>query len=870
MASSIGKASGLQAIAGVVLNAIGTALWFVPGFQGVGAALQTVGTALAVSAVLTYAAGALTKQPEAESNFDAVSPTYGFNQWQNRVKGDSVLPVVYSGNADGHKIAPIYVQAYATPKGEQDDDFSKVLRAKGQGISALLAICEGPIEKIEDIRLNDEPVFEKIERKHIATGNGSKTRFTFKATRALLDSFEVYVADTLKGWKDEARTFSRRHTDTTTVLRATIDSTDPISTARNVTATIDGTTVDTNVTTGLRPHVWMASPTEMRVDMQTLHPSTYTLGLTYYARVLDGFTIEHDGSGEWTLNFTTAPASGAKIEVTFLRKMFNGLAVDWRNGADHQLNLPGFESIRNTYSVNTELTSTETSKTTDNEVDNVIVTLSSSSGGFTQYDDEGNRDPVKALFTIEIKRTTSLGGYDPFRTWVKLYDPAGKKKGKSAAEFQASGDSIAQLFFTYSIRGLIQRYYDKNRNSTQARRLLQYFTRSQWDIRIKRTNAIEANSNVLANDNLYWQSYDEVIDEKLSYPGVAMLGLHAVASDKLQGSAPNVTCRVRGIRDVEAWNGSAWAADVDNQGNPIWATIDLLTSRRFGAGDHFTKASNVDTTTALAVANWLDESVNLESGGTEARARLDIVLDTRKSPIQWAMDILRPHRCFPVLQGNTWRFVKDDAVTLADVPVVYEDTTAQRVVRDSVRLAHDSVARLPTELQTRFLDEEDDFESREIWIAPPTPTDDRRITQADLSGIVRRSEATRSSNALYKQLTAGGLTLEFVQSPGAINYEAGDVIRFISSRMSIDGYWRVARMEYGTADYFVRVQCLPYIPAVYGQQEGAQGTQRTGATSNTSRPPTIVGRDVPVPTGPSQGSAGRRNTRVVVNVRRAS
>jgi len=830
----------------------------------------------AVVAGVELITSALFKPPETESNFDSVSPTYGFGQWDNRVKGDAVLPVVYTGSSLGHKIAPIYIQAYVTPAGHQDDDFTKVLKARGQGISGLLAICEGPVDFIEDIRLNDEPVVEKVERT-VGTGNGSRKVFTFPAKRILLDTLELYSDSTLLGWNVTSRTWSfRANSARGSVFRTSIDTTDEIAAERELAISINGVALDTSDQTSVRPHIWMTSPTQMRCNMQKEYVNAPRVDVTYYVRTMTGVTARYKrNTDEVELVFATAPASGVKIKANFMRRLFPGLAIDWRNGAEHQLPIPGFESIRSSIGKGVEITDTEITVDTENEVDNVIINLASGPGGFTSYDDEGKRDPVSAQFRIEVKRQTATGT-NVFDTYQQIPDPAGKKGSKAATEFAVHGDSIAQLFWSFSIRGLLDKFAADHPNNKSAQTMRSDFVRAKYTVRLKRTNTVKANTNALFSDNVYWSTLDEVIDEWLSYPGVAMLGFHAVASEKLQGSAPNVTCSVRGLNAVQSYDGTSWTADADNQGNRVWAAVDLLTHKRYGAGDFYTKASSIDLTSAQNAASWLDEDVTLEGGGTEVRSRLDLILDTRKSTLQWVMDILRPGRVLPVLQGNVWRFIIDDAVDLSAVTTVWEDGTSCRVAKDSAKARHDSYAAIPNEIQARFIDESDDWEFREVWKSPEVPTDQRRVQRIELFGITRRSEAVRTTNAVYKQANNGGMPMEFAVAPNALAFEAGDVIRFRSTRMGLDAYLRIVRVEFSTKDFFVRVQGIPYDPQVYGQQDARQTVPVTSSPTNTPPPVVVVPRQA-IPGSaadntPTTGTIARttRRKKMPVKIRRVA
>lgn len=758
--------------------------------------------------------------PEPSNDRFARSPTYGFNQWRNPVKGDATLPVVLSET--GHKVAPVYLQAFVTPKGEYEDDYAKVLKADGQAMSALLALGEGPIVDIDDIRVNDEPLVEAFTETF--TGNGTKANFKLSKSRILTQTLEITVDGTSKGYTltDTSLDYYYDGRRTRTFLLG-----DDIAEEFSPVIKINEAELDLTQSTGFRPHVWLATRNKLIVDHQTT-PSTTPrptrITIEFKTRTLDGVTIG-EKDGDTIINFSTAPADGAAIVVTGKRRIFKGVRVEWRNGGAHQLALPGFESIRNTYGIGTEIgeSGSEVTFSTTDEVDDVTFIVTSGTGGFTQFDDEGDRSPTYARFKIEYRGADSSGNFTG--PYTQVQDPAGTRKNKNADTFELRGDSLSQLTWSFSLRGLLTRHYERNKSSKAAQARLDAFTRNRYQVQVTRRGAKKNATNSTFLDEIRLSSYTEVIDEKLNYPGTALLAIHAIATSRLQGSAPSITCRVKGSRDVYQYTGSAWVLDATAQGNPVWGAIHVITNRRFGGGEQFT-LSNIDTTSAKAAADFCDETLTLDDGGTEVRSRLDVVIDTRRSLLALVSELLRPAGIWPVLQGNTWRFVIDQAVDLTAVPTIWDDTTSGRIAEGSLSAEHDSITQKPTEIQVSFLDETQDYDRKEVWLAPQQPSSSRRIQRIDAFGVVRRSEVIRYADRVYKQATSSGIGVSFRVSPQELDFEAGDVIRLRSSRKGIDGYWRILSISFGTDDFFINVEAVPYISAAYGNEDGVQQTQR--------------------------------------------
>lgn len=811
----------------------------IPGGQGVAAALT-------ISAIFTEVAGAFLKPDKQESDFSRASPTYGFGQWRNPVKGDAAIPVIYTG--DAHKHAPVWLQAYVTPKGTGSADFAKVLKAKGQAFSALFAVAEGPIVDIEDIRINDEPLFERVTDYELSAATGARKVFKLPHKRIVERTLKVYVDGALKGWKSVTKTWRRFGAGS--VIREAFTVDERIDESVDPVITVNGTAIDTTSPTALRPRVWFTTDRTFVFDSQEAVPTGTKIDVTLTFLELDGFKVTRK-DGKTRVVFDTAPAKNAKVTATFDRLMFPGVEVDWRLGSEHQLPLPGFESVRNSYGSGSEVEkNSPVTITTNDEVDDVALLLTSGPSGFTVYDDEGNRSRATGQFRLEVKLNTASTAGNVFDTWQIIPDPAGKIPGrKGADEFEIRADSTSGVTWAFSVRGLIRQYIEKHPNNADGKKRARDFVRAKYQVRLTRTNANKSATNTRYVDDFFLSTWQEVIDEWLSYPGVALLAIHGIASSKLQGSAPNVTCSVTGKADVQAWDGSAWSAGSTNQGNRVWAVIDLLTNTRYGGGSQFALA-NIDTTSAKAAADWLDENVNVTGSITETRSRLDIICDTRKSPLAWAADILRPGMVWPVLQGNVWKFVIDQGVDTASLTTIWDDTTDADTGEDSLRAYRDSRSRVPSEIQLAFLEDVEDFDRKHVWISPQAPGDERRIQRIDGTGTTRRTEAVRYANHVYTQARSGGLTLNFSVRPERLDLEAGDVFRFRSSRIGFNGTWRVARLSWGTRDYFVRVEAIPYVPAVYGQQglpftvlESSVRTQRKTALTPVVSTPTTIDRD---------------------------
>ena len=184
-----------------------------------------------------------------------------------------------------------------------------------------------------------------------------------------------------------------------------------------------------------------------------------------------------------------------------------------------------------------------------------------------------------------------------------------------------------------------------------------------WDIRLRRITDDDQGAHV-AND-LYWVSYTELIDAKLTYPDSALVGIEADA--RQFGSAiPSRSYLIKGrIVKVPSnydpktrkysgfWNGTFKFAWTDN---PAWVYYDVVTNDRFGAGQ-----ARVDKWALYEIGKYCDELVPDGFGGMEPRFTCNLVLNTRKEAYQVLGSLSS------IFRGMTY-WASDQIMPVADMP----------------------------------------------------------------------------------------------------------------------------------------------------------------------------------------------------------
>jgi predicted phage tail protein len=177
------------------------------------------------------------------------------------------------------------------------------------------------------------------------------------------------------------------------------------------------------------------------------------------------------------------------------------------------------------------------------------------------------------------------------------------------------------------------------------------------DIRVTRVTD-DSNSTKLINA-FTWTSYTEIVAKKFRYPNSALVGMRVNAEQF--SSIPTRSFRVRGLKvqipsnaNVDlatgrlvysgVWNGTFGAAQWTS--DPCWCLWNLLTSKRFGFGDHITAAS-LDKWAFYSASQYCNELVPTGFGGTEPRFSLNCNIQTAEEAHKLINDLCSVFRAMP-------------------------------------------------------------------------------------------------------------------------------------------------------------------------------------------------------------------------------
>ena len=345
---------------------------------------------------------------------------------------------------------------------------------------------------------------------------------------------------------------------------------------------------------------------------------------------------------------------------------FQNVTVYTRNGTQSQSYIP-IGGVSNTVSVGSTVTQSGpvTRTITDTAVNRVKVTITVP----TLQEQKTNGDVVGSSFQLQIAVQYNGGGYV----------------------------TVLSDTFTGRTSDTYQREY--NVPLTGA---------FPVDVRVIRVTADSADPLIVNAFN--WSSYTEITDAKLRYPNTALVGLRIDAEQF--SSIPERSYLVRGIKvripsngTVDSttgrityagvWNGTFGAAQWTS--DPAWCLYDLLTSTRYGFGDHITDAQ-LDKWAFYAASQYCSTLVPDGFGGTEPRFSCNANIQTSEEAYTLINSLASVFRAMPFWSAGALTISQDRP---ADPAYLF---TLANVTEEGFSYENSSRKGRPTVAVVKYLD----------------------------------------------------------------------------------------------------------------------------------------------------------------------
>jgi hypothetical protein len=177
------------------------------------------------------------------------------------------------------------------------------------------------------------------------------------------------------------------------------------------------------------------------------------------------------------------------------------------------------------------------------------------------------------------------------------------------------------------------------------------------DIRVTRVTLDSTDPKL--SDIFNWTSYTEIVRARLRYPNSALVGLRVDAQQF--SNIPQRSYLVRGIKvripsnaTVDSttgrliyagiWNGTFGAAQWCS--DPAWILWDLLTSTRYGFGDHI-QAAALDKWAFYSASQYASALVPNGFGGQEPRFSCNVNIQTQEDSYKLINDLSSVFRAMP-------------------------------------------------------------------------------------------------------------------------------------------------------------------------------------------------------------------------------
>lgn len=232
--------------------------------------------------------------------------------------------------------------------------------------------------------------------------------------------------------------------------------------------------------------------------------------------------------------------------------------------------------------------------------------------------------------------------------------------------FQNDGDVVGttvtlEIYVQYAGGGFVKALEDTltGRSGDQYQRdyIVPLTGAKPAEVKVVRVTPDSASSRV--QNSFTWATYTEIVQAKLNYPNSAVVGLRVNAEQF--SSIPSRQYLVRGIKVAipsnatvdnttgrliyaGIWNGTFGAAQWCS--DPAWILWDLLTSTRYGFGDHI-DASQLDKWAFYAASQYSNELVPNGFGGTEPRFSCNVNIQTAEEAYKLINDMCSVFRVMP-------------------------------------------------------------------------------------------------------------------------------------------------------------------------------------------------------------------------------
>lgn len=299
-----------------------------------------------------------------------------------------------------------------------------------------------------------------------------------------------------------------------------------------------------------------------------------------------------------------------------------------------------------------------------------------------------------------------------------------------------------------------------------------------FTITVKRLTA-DSKSQRLQNGT-HWVSYTEIIDTKLSYPNMALIGIKT--DSRYNPNFPNVNLLLYGrlVKVPSTYNPETrtyapgiWRGDWKEEwtDNPAWIFYDLVTNSLAGLGKRIGEYG-LDKFQLYQIAKYCDELVDDGYGGKEPRMVSNLWITEQRDAYNVLSDMASVFRSIAVWNGTQFSAIQDRT---SDPVCLY---TQSNVVDGKFSRQFAAGKTIFTAVEVEYADERNFYQKAIEYVA-----DDSMIARYGYNvkkitayGCTSRGQAHRYGKWVLETSRLEQCTITFVVGRQGLLHLPGDII----------------------------------------------------------------------------------------------
>ena len=307
-----------------------------------------------------------------------------------------------------------------------------------------------------------------------------------------------------------------------------------------------------------------------------------------------------------------------------------------------------------------------------------------------------------------------------------------------------------------------------------------------FTITVKRLTA-DSKSQRLQNGT-HWVSYTEIIDTKLSYPNMALIGIKT--DSRYNPNFPNVNLLLYGrlVKVPSTYNPETrtyapgiWRGDWKEEwtDNPAWIFYDLVTNSLAGLGKRIGEYG-LDKFQLYQIAKYCDELVDDGYGGKEPRMVSNLWITEQRDAYNVLSDMASVFRSIAIWNGTQFSAIQDRT---SDPVCLY---TQSNVVDGKFSRQFAAGKTIFTAVEVEYADERNFYQKAVEYVA-----DDLMISRYGYNvkkitayGCTSRGQAHRYGKWVLETSRLEQCTITFVVGRQGLLHLPGDIIEIADNDFS--------------------------------------------------------------------------------------